>query len=276
MQSECWVLNPGGWSSFSIYEPPHRLRINPLNLIPVNSSPVNSCWNRRFNYWSSANHTRINAHRISHSSLNVGGRESDPLFIMIWAIRERIMQIHYAYTLHPIHVYMYIHIHIHLCIIRHIMLRKGVGKNNTTEIIINTLHLYIVMYNIQFTHHLWHVVVVVDPHLHACLEVSFHTLKWRGIQYRFPHSCPECFIWNCSYIVYPSKMKGPFRDNWQMYFYLWMAFQVAGGVEGICRALVLDLVLIAETAIEQAPSVGPNSLICDIINDNLLINSKWT
>ena len=22
-----------------------------------------------------------------------------------------------------------------------------------------------------------HIVVVVDPHLHACLEVSFHTLK---------------------------------------------------------------------------------------------------
>ena len=30
-------------------------------------------------------------------------------------------------------------------------------------------------------------VVVVDPHLHACLEVSFHSLKCRGIQFRFPH-----------------------------------------------------------------------------------------
>ena len=25
------------------------------------------------------------------------------------------------------------------------------------------------------------------PHLHACLEVSFHTLKSRGIQFWFPH-----------------------------------------------------------------------------------------
>ena len=32
---------------------------------------------------------------------------------------------------------------------------------------------------------------------------------------------------------------------------------MAGCVEGIRRALVLDLVLIAGTAIEQAPSVGP-------------------
>ena len=32
---------------------------------------------------------------------------------------------------------------------------------------------------------------------------------------------------------------------------------MAGWVEGICRALVLGLVLIAGTAIEQAPSVGP-------------------
>ena len=28
---------------------------------------------------------------------------------------------------------------------------------------------------------------VVDPHLHDCLEVSFHTLKWRAIPFRFPH-----------------------------------------------------------------------------------------
>ena len=25
--------------------------------------------------------------------------------------------------------------------------------------------------------------------------------------------CPDCFIWNCSHSVYPSKMKGPFRGN---------------------------------------------------------------
>ena len=25
--------------------------------------------------------------------------------------------------------------------------------------------------------------------------------------------CPDSFIQNCSYIVYPSKMKGSFRDN---------------------------------------------------------------
>ena len=32
-----------------------------------------------------------------------------------------------------------------------------------------------------------HPLVVVDPHLHACLEVSFHTLKRQGIQFRFHH-----------------------------------------------------------------------------------------
>ena len=69
--------------------------------------------------------------------------------------------------------------------------------------------------------------------------------------------CPDCFIWNCSYIVYPSKMKGPFKDNCLRYYYLCLAFLIAGwGVEGIRRALVLGLVLIAGTAIEQAPSVG--------------------
>ena len=25
--------------------------------------------------------------------------------------------------------------------------------------------------------------------------------------------CPDCFIWNCSYIVYHRKMKKTFRDN---------------------------------------------------------------
>ena len=32
--------------------------------------------------------------------------------------------------------------------------------------------------------------------------------------------CPDCFIRNCVYIVYPSKMKGPFRDNCLRYYYL--------------------------------------------------------
>ena len=32
--------------------------------------------------------------------------------------------------------------------------------------------------------------------------------------------CPDCFIWNCSYIVYPSKMKGQFWDSCLRYFYL--------------------------------------------------------
>ena len=66
------------------------------------------------------------------------------------------------------------------------------------------------------------VVVVVDPHLHGCLKVSFHTLKRRRSSSGFSlgFKCPDCFIWNCSYILYPSKMKGPFRDNCLRYFYL--------------------------------------------------------
>ena len=32
--------------------------------------------------------------------------------------------------------------------------------------------------------------------------------------------CPDCFILNCSYMVYPSKMKRPFRYNCLGYFYL--------------------------------------------------------
>ena len=39
---------------------------------------------------------------------------------------------------------------------------------------------------------------------------------------------------------------------------------MAGWVEGIRRALVLGLVLIAWTAIEQAPSVGPQVLYCHV------------
>ena len=52
-------------------------------------------------------------------------------------------------------------------------------------------------------------------------------------------------------------MKGPFRDNCLRYNYLLLAFLMAGWVEGIRRALVLGLVLIVGTAIEQTPSVGP-------------------
>ena len=51
-------------------------------------------------------------------------------------------------------------------------------------------------------------------------------------------------------------MKGSFRDNCLGYFYLWLAFLMAGCVEGIRRALVLGRLLITGTAIEQAPSVG--------------------
>ena len=52
-------------------------------------------------------------------------------------------------------------------------------------------------------------------------------------------------------------MKGSFRDNCLRYFYLGLAFLMTECVEGIHRALALCLVLIAVTAIEQAPSVGP-------------------
>ena len=52
-------------------------------------------------------------------------------------------------------------------------------------------------------------------------------------------------------------MKGPFKDSCIRDYYLWLAFLMAGWVEGIRRALVLSLVLIAGTAIEQALSVGP-------------------
>ena len=68
--------------------------------------------------------------------------------------------------------------------------------------------------------------------------------------------CPDGFIWNCNYIVNPSQMKGPFGDNCIRYFYLcWR--DVTGCVEGIRRAVVLVLVLLAGTVIEQVPSVGP-------------------
>ena len=86
-------------------------------------------------------------------------------------------------------------------------------------------------------------------------EVTGHPVPVSSLGFK----CPDCFIWNCSYTVYPSKMKGPFRDNCLRYFYLLLAFLMAGCVESIRRALVLGLVLIAGTAIELAPSVGPLS-----------------
>ena len=50
-----------------------------------------------------------------------------------------------------------------------------------------------------------------------------------------------------------------------MYVYLGLAFLMAGGVEGSRRALVLGLVLIAGTAIEQTPSVGPQDSIVVVL-----------
>ena len=86
--------------------------------------------------------------------------------------------------------------------------------------------------------------------------------------------CPDCFIWNCSCIVYPSKIKGPLRFKCPRYFYLWLAFLMAGCVESIRRALVLGLVLIAGTTIEHAPSVGPLLLLVSlhiVNNHNILL-----
>ena len=40
-------------------------------------------------------------------------------------------------------------------------------------------------------------------------EVTGHPVPVSSLGFK----CPDCFIWNCSYIVYPAKMKGPFRDN---------------------------------------------------------------
>ena len=84
-------------------------------------------------------------------------------------------------------------------------------------------------------------------------EVTGHPVPVSSLGFK----CPDCFIWNCRYIVYPSKMKGPFRDNCLMYFYRWLAFPMTECVEGIRRALLLGLVLIAGIAIQQAHSVGP-------------------
>ena len=75
--------------------------------------------------------------------------------------------------------------------------------------------------------------------------------------------CPGCFIWNCSYIFYPLKMQGPFRDNCLRYFYLRSAFLMVGCVEGIRRALFQGLVLIAGTTVVHACSFRrfPHNLV---------------
>ena len=64
--------------------------------------------------------------------------------------------------------------------------------------------------------------VVVDPHLHGCLGVSFHTeLMGHPVPVSsLGFKCPDGFIWDCSYILYPFKMKGPFKDNCPRYYYL--------------------------------------------------------
>ena len=65
------------------------------------------------------------------------------------------------------------------------------------------------------------VVVVYRP---PCLfggilpyfEVTGHPVPVSSLGFQ----CPNCFIWNRSYIVYPSKMKAPFRDNYLRYYNL--------------------------------------------------------
>ena len=95
-------------------------------------------------------------------------------------------------------------------------------------------------------------------------ELTGHPVQVSSLEFK----CPDCFIWNCSYIVYPSNMKEPFRDNCLRYFYLCLAFLMAGCVEGIRRALVLGLVLIAGSTIEQTPSVGPLPTLFNIYTDD--------
>ena len=68
----------------------------------------------------------------------------------------------------------------------------------------------------------------------------------------------------CS-IVYPSIIKVPFRDNCLRYVYPLLAFLMAGGVEGIRRPLVI--IIIAGTAIEQAPCVG---LLSTYVSSNIV------
>ena len=92
---------------------------------------------------------------------------------------------------------------------------------------------------------------------HPCLfggvflyfEVMGHPVPVPSLGFK----CPDCFIWNWSYIIYPSQMKGYFWDNCLRFVYLWLACLMAGCNECIRRALVLGIVLIAGIAIEQAP-----------------------
>ena len=49
-----------------------------------------------------------------------------------------------------------------------------------------------------------HRGLVVDPYFEVTVNpVPVSSLGFKG---------RDCFIWNCSYIVYPSKMRGPFRE----------------------------------------------------------------
>ena len=45
-------------------------------------------------------------------------------------------------------------------------------------------------------------------------EVTGHPVPVSSLGFK----CPDCFLWNCNYIVYPSKMKGPYRDNCLRYY----------------------------------------------------------
>ena len=66
------------------------------------------------------------------------------------------------------------------------------------------------------------VLVVMWSSLVCCLLLlSTHTsmLVWRCPSI-LGFKCPDCFIWNCGYIVYPSMMIGPFRDNCLRYYYI--------------------------------------------------------
>ena len=80
-------------------------------------------------------------------------------------------------------------------------------------------------------------------------EVTGHPVPAFSLGFK----CPDCFIWNCSNIVYPSKM--------------------VRCVEGIHRELVSCIVLITETAIEQSPSVG--HLTTYLIRMFALIYISW-
>ena len=97
------------------------------------------------------------------------------------------------------------------------------------------------------------------------LEVTGHLVPESSLGFM----CPDFFIWNCSNMVYPSKIKGPFWDNCLRYYYLRLAFLMAGWVEGIRRALVLGLVFIAGTAIEHRAAKVIEALTLPSINEFL-------